>query len=141
MSKIAKATGIGRATLYKYFPDVEAILLAWHERQIDRHLSHLAAVRDGVDNPAGRLLAVLEAYGLILRDHPASEAAALLHRGEHMARAEHHLAALVRDLIADCVRSGNVRDDVPSDELASFTFMPESCAQHARKLRSDDWCN
>jgi len=34
MSQIAEDTGIGRATLYKYFPDVEAILLAWHERQI-----------------------------------------------------------------------------------------------------------
>ncbi len=32
MSQIAEETGIGRATLYKYFPDVEAILLAWHER-------------------------------------------------------------------------------------------------------------
>src|SRR5919202_1202932 len=28
MSQIAEKTGIGRATLYKYFPDVEAILLA-----------------------------------------------------------------------------------------------------------------
>ncbi len=28
MSAIAAATGIGRATLYKYFPDVGAILLA-----------------------------------------------------------------------------------------------------------------
>jgi len=28
MSQIAAETGIGRATLYKYFPDVEAILAA-----------------------------------------------------------------------------------------------------------------
>ena len=28
MSRIARDTGIGRATLYKYFPDVEAILAA-----------------------------------------------------------------------------------------------------------------
>src|SRR4051812_5802487 len=28
MSQIAKDTGIGRATLYKYFPDVESILRA-----------------------------------------------------------------------------------------------------------------
>jgi AcrR family transcriptional regulator len=38
MSQIAEKTGIGRATLYKYFPDVEAILLAWHGRQIASHL-------------------------------------------------------------------------------------------------------
>jgi len=28
MSHIAEKTAIGRATLYKYFPDVDAILLA-----------------------------------------------------------------------------------------------------------------
>src|SRR5262245_17985636 len=38
MAQIAEETGIGRATLYKYFPDVESILLAWHERQIAAHL-------------------------------------------------------------------------------------------------------
>ena len=39
MSGIAQAAGIGRATLYKYFPDVESIKLAWHERQIHAHLN------------------------------------------------------------------------------------------------------
>ncbi len=34
MSQIAEETGIGRATLYKYFPDVDAILVAWHDRQV-----------------------------------------------------------------------------------------------------------
>jgi AcrR family transcriptional regulator len=38
MSRIAAETGIGRATLYKYFSGVEAILVAWHERQITGHL-------------------------------------------------------------------------------------------------------
>lgn len=31
MSEIAQRVGIGRATVYKYFSDVESILLAWHE--------------------------------------------------------------------------------------------------------------
>jgi hypothetical protein len=41
MSQIAEQAGIGRATLYKYFPDVEAILIAWHQRHITRHLAQL----------------------------------------------------------------------------------------------------
>src|ERR687891_1001227 len=61
MSQIAQDTGIGRATLYKYFPDVEAILHAWHERQINGHLGHLAEVREAADAGA-RLEAVLQAY-------------------------------------------------------------------------------
>src|SRR5438046_10020276 len=46
MSQIAEETGIGRATLYKYYPDVEAILVAWHERHVTSHLEQLSALRD-----------------------------------------------------------------------------------------------
>ena len=48
MSQIAEETGIGRATLYKYFPDVDAILLAWHERQVADHLALLEELPDDV---------------------------------------------------------------------------------------------
>jgi AcrR family transcriptional regulator len=46
MSQIAEQTGIGRATLYKYFADVDAILHVWHARQITGHLRQLAEIRD-----------------------------------------------------------------------------------------------
>ena len=60
MSQIVEEIGIGRTTLYKYFSDVEAILLAWQERQIARHLDYLAEVRDRGVVHAGRLEAVPE---------------------------------------------------------------------------------
>jgi AcrR family transcriptional regulator len=65
MSQIAADTGIGRATLYKYFPDLDAILLAWHERQITGHLEQLAQIRDQARDVGERLEAVLERYALI----------------------------------------------------------------------------
>jgi AcrR family transcriptional regulator len=120
MSQIAEETGIGRATLYKYFPDVEAILLAWHERQINEHLEYLASLRDGTRKAGERLEAVLEAYALIQHEHPGTELAALLHRGEHVARAQQHLRDFLRDLLTQGAESGYLRDDVTPDELASY---------------------
>jgi AcrR family transcriptional regulator len=123
MSQIAEATGIGRATLYKYFPDVEAILLAWHEREVNGHLEQLARVRDAAADARGRLEAVLEAYALIAhvsRGHHDSELAALLHRDEQVARAEQHLRGMMRQLLADAAAAGDVRDDIGPDELASY---------------------
>ncbi|MGH9893062.1 MAG: TetR/AcrR family transcriptional regulator, partial [bacterium] len=73
MSEIAEKTGIGRATLYKYFPDVEAILAAWHEREITAHLAQLAVLRDQVGDARSRLDNVLAAYALISHEshgHP-----------------------------------------------------------------------
>jgi AcrR family transcriptional regulator len=121
MSQIAAATGIGRATLYKYFPDVEAILMAWHERHIALHLRLLTAARDAAGTPAEQLDAVLEAYALIQHQHHSTEMpVALLHRGEHVARARQQLQALVADLLAAGVQAGDIRADIAPGELAGY---------------------
>jgi AcrR family transcriptional regulator len=120
MSKIAERTGIGRATLYKYFPDVEAILVAWHDRHITRHLRQLAEARDAAP-PAGRLEAVLAAFALIQHQHHDTELpVALLHRGEHVARARRQLQDLVGELLAEGAAAGSVRSDIAPDELAGY---------------------
>src|SRR5215216_4580511 len=110
MSQIAEKTGIGRATLYKYFPDVEAILLAWHERHVTGHLEYLAEVRDQAGDAGERLEAVLEAYALISHEHHGielgTELAALLHRGEHVARAQQQLRDMIRDLLSEAAETG-----------------------------------
>ncbi len=120
MSRIAEETGIGRATLYKYFPDVEAILLAWHERQVTSHVEQLVQVRDRAGAAGERLKAVLETYALIAHEHHGTELAAQLHRGEHVTRAQQHLSDLVRDLLREGAQIGTVRGDVAPEELASY---------------------
>jgi AcrR family transcriptional regulator len=123
MSQIAEETGIGRATLYKYFPDVEAILHAWHERQITTHLEHLAEARDRAADPAARLEAVLEAYALMAhrsRGHRDTELAALLHRDHRMGRAERRLRGMISELVVEGVRAGQVRSDMGPEELADY---------------------
>ena len=122
MSQIAEKTGIGRATLYKYFPDVEAILVAWHERQIAGHLEYLAEVRDRAGD-ADRLAAVLEAYAFISHQshgHHDSELAAFLHRDEQVGRAQQQVRDMIRDLLVEGAQAGRLRDDVAPEELATY---------------------
>jgi AcrR family transcriptional regulator len=136
MSQIAEETGIGRATLYKYFPGVEEILLAWHAEHINGHLEHLARVRDEADDAGGRLAAVLEAYALIAHDshgHHDSELAAYLHRDEQVVRAEHHLRSMIEGLLTDAATVGDVREDITPDELAIYCLHALAAA---RTLRS-----
>ncbi|KAF5990723.1 TetR/AcrR family transcriptional regulator [Streptomyces sp. WAC00263] len=123
MSQIAKESGIGRATLYKYFPDVEAILRAWHERQISDHLGHLAEVRERAGAPGEQLEAVLEAFALIShesRGHRDTELAGLLHRDQHVTEAEQQLHGMIQDLVTEGVRAGDLRDDIAPGELATY---------------------
>ncbi|HEY5455602.1 MAG TPA: TetR/AcrR family transcriptional regulator [Acidothermaceae bacterium] len=120
MSQIAQRAGIGRATLYKYFPDVDAILTAWHERHIAGHLQQLTEIRDHAGNSGERLEAVLQAFALISHQSHDTELGAMLHRGDHVTRAQHQLHELIRDLIAEGAHTGELRDDIPPSELATY---------------------
>jgi AcrR family transcriptional regulator len=121
MSQIAKETGIGRATLYKYFPDVESIMLAWHEHHVAQHLAHLKQIRDrSAGASLDQLRAVLLAYAESTRAHDGSEIVAQLHRGEHVARVAQDLEMFISELVAAAATEGAVRTDVPPLELAAF---------------------
>lgn len=132
MSQVAEETGIGRATLYKYFTDVESILVAWHGREIETHLAQLTAVRDRSDDPLRRLHDVLETYAEVAHgSHGAhgAEVAALLHRDEQVGHAEDQVRAMLQDLIADAAAAELVRSDVTAGELAAYCVHALSAAR------------
>jgi AcrR family transcriptional regulator len=137
MSEIAEKTGIGRATLYKYFPDVETILASWHQRQIRQHLTHLGEVRDVVQDPEARLEAVLTAFAHIQRDRArhggphGAELAILLHTDDQLAEAQHEVRGLIAELISDAATAGTVRSDISSEELAGYCMHALEAAGHA----------
>ncbi len=121
MSQVAEKTGIGRATLYKYFSGVEPIMLAWHDRQITHHFEHLVAIGDHGGDAFERLETVLEAYALMTYERPrGTELTELVHQGEHFVETLGKLRDFLRDLLADAARTGKLRNDVAPDELASF---------------------
>jgi AcrR family transcriptional regulator len=121
MSKIAAEAGVGRATLYKYFADVESVLIAWHERRVSGHLEQLVRVRAQAGEPGQRLAAVLQAYALLNRDRPhGTDLSALLHRGERIGQAHDHLTSLIEGLLAEAAAAGDVRDDTAPGELAAY---------------------
>ncbi|MHA6668467.1 TetR/AcrR family transcriptional regulator [Homoserinimonas sp. A447] len=128
MSQVAEDAGIGRATLYKYFADVDAVIAAWHERLIAGHLRQLHEIRDSAGDAIGRLEAVLMAYAFMSHHRHGMEAASLLHQGEHVNRALQQLSDFVRDLLAGGATSGAIRKDVAPEELAIYCLHALSAA-------------
>ncbi|MFY9633985.1 MAG: TetR/AcrR family transcriptional regulator [Cellulosimicrobium cellulans] len=120
MSAIAQGAGIGRATLYKYFPDVESILLAWHERQIQAHLTLLIDIRNQTQGVRDRLEAVLRAYAFLSRAGHCDAVAVRLHQGVHASRAQQHLRGFLAELVQEGVKEDVFRSDVAPEELAAF---------------------
>ncbi|GAA0467354.1 hypothetical protein Aca07nite_71190 [Actinoplanes capillaceus] len=135
MSQIAQHVGIGRATLYKYFPDVQAIVAAWHERQVTTHLDQLAGITARTADPGERLHTMLVTYVHLSAgsahaghaghtgDTPPGNATRLvmaLHRSAHMTSAHQRLHDLITDAIAGAADAGIARNDVPATELATY---------------------
>lgn len=89
MGLVAEQTGIGRATLYRYFPSVVGILFAAHEDHVARHLASLAAARSNAASNREALLAMRSGYAMICfhRNGAAhTEVHGLVHAGPQHAR-------------------------------------------------------
>ena len=151
MSQIAQQAGIGRATLYKYFPDVQAIMIAWHERQVNDHLQQLTEATAGTTDVGERMRTVLSLYAELSsagsghqpdRHHTSASAyptelAVSLHRAEHVHQARQRLHQLVTKTIAAAADGGAVRDDVPPAELATYCLhaLTGAADLHSRAAR------
>ncbi len=123
MSSVAQATGIGRATLYKYFPNVEAILEAHHHQHVTDHLERLQGVAEGPGAPKERLESALSAYAMICHhreQHGTRELSALLHRGAQVVEAERQVEQLFSNLLGEVIETDAIRNDVSADELARY---------------------
>ena len=137
MARIAQETGIGRATLYKYFPDVETILHAKHQEHVLDHLRRLTALRDRTPDSGERLEAVAHAYAQICHhraQHGSAELAALAHEAGRVEGAEKELLALFGEMIQAEMTIGNLRTDSTSEELATYCLHALGAAS---KLTSD----
>lgn len=135
MAQVAERANIGRATLYKYFPDVESILHTWHDRQVDDHLRQLQQIHDGVGRH--RLDAVLTEYGRIMRQSGShdTELVRLLHPNRQVGAARQRLHDMLRSLIEESAGNAAVRDDVDAAELATYCL---SALNAAATVSSDD---
>lgn len=137
MSQVAGAAGIGRATLYKYFTDIESILVAHHARHVENHLRTLEQLRGEAQPPGTRLTAVTHAYATICfhrGKHSSADIRALVHQGPEIADAERRLHSVFAGLIAEAAAEGLVRTDVGPDELAVYCRRALEAASEARDL-------
>lgn len=122
MAGVARTAGIGRATLYRYFADPEAILRAWHERQVAEHLAQLTVLAEGPGAPLDRLGAVLGAWGRIVRrsGRHGADMGRLFHGEGGADQAHQALALLVAGLLGEAAAQGWTRRDATAEELAAF---------------------
>lgn len=109
MSLLAERAGVSRATLYHYFPDLDHVLVAWVERQVDRFISDLARKVEGEADPVRRLQVIILDLATYFAgpDHRMSlEQLGSQALAPATARAVADRMSPLMELVAGCLRSG-----------------------------------
>ncbi|MBN9209779.1 MAG: TetR/AcrR family transcriptional regulator [Microbacterium ginsengisoli] len=123
MADVAERAGVARATLYKNFPSVEAILTAAHAERVAAHLVRLEAALDAAPDAASALEDLINQYAEIAFQRARKggpDLHGLLHKGgEHEAQ-EARLIELFARVIAAAQTDGIVRDEVAAADLAAY---------------------
>lgn len=120
-----------RATLYKYFHQVEEVATAWHERQVERHYARLEVATHRPGRAIDRVKALLDIYAVLAHEEHGTERTALMRRTPHVADACARLDTLIQTLLSAAVEEGDVRDDVPASELAAYAVSALEAASSA----------
>jgi TetR/AcrR family transcriptional repressor of mexCD-oprJ operon len=114
MSDVAAAAGVARATLYRYFPNRQALLDDLAALAVDDAGGRLAAARledvptqEGVTRVVRALVGVGDAFVVLARERVQPDAE----------RFEQSVGAPLRQLVERGQAGGDLRDDVPATWL------------------------
>lgn len=123
MSEIATQVGIGRATLYKYFNDIDSILEAWHEHMIATHLANLGEIAGQQDHVGERLRAVVTEHVEMIQQHHSPTGAIMTvdaHRVQSVADGLDQLVEFFAKHVRAAQDEGTLRSTAPAAEYARF---------------------
>jgi AcrR family transcriptional regulator len=123
LQDVADRLGVGKGTLYRYFPTKEALFQAAVDRVMMRLRSAIDAVIEGIDEPLERLARAVRAYLAYFDEHPEYVELLIQERAEFRDRKRPtyfvHRDANIgrwRALYARLIRDGRVRP-VPVDRI------------------------
>jgi len=136
MRAIAAAAGVGIATLYRHFPTREALVDAVYRDQVSRLTSGARDLLDELDAPTA-LRRWMDLFGdwVATKNGMLDTLVAMVESGE-LAHADTRteLLAAIDELLDAGRTSGQLRDDVPAEDVAAAligTFTVAKAPAHA----------
>jgi AcrR family transcriptional regulator len=113
---VADELGVGKGTLYRYFPSKHDLFLATVDWEMRRLLAHLDAIEAQVPDPLDQIAEGIRSYLAFFDRHPESIELLIQERGEFRDRKrptyfQYHDANVEkwREFFRDLVRKGTIR--------------------------------
>lgn len=122
LNRIAKEAGVGIATLYRHFPNREALAMAVYQQVFIRDIQPIFDELERTDAPREVLLQ----FGEHLLDVLDRERGLVMSLG-NVARATHALIsgniATIAPAVARAQEAGNVREDIAAEDIPNLMTM------------------
>lgn len=135
LESVAAESGVGRATLYRHFPDRTALLLAL----IDREIEQVMTVFE--QHPRGDvLIAMVRRFAAATKEASVLADAwrALSPDDSEMLRRQQDLISAFEQPLADAIQAGTVRSDLTLDDVVSVVRMVAGAARQAANTDASD---
>lgn len=132
MEDVARAAGVGRATVYRRFGDRDALVDALSTREARRCLAELAAASDPSASVVDHFAEGFVVSIRLLREHPLLRRLVLVERQTLLQALDDGLFELARGFLAERIRVaqqlGEVRDVDPDEAAEILTRVTTSFA-------------
>jgi AcrR family transcriptional regulator len=128
LADVAAGSGMSRTTMYNYFPDKDALVVAFADEEAARHVSELRERLAAIDNPVDRLRAFISEQLRYVASHqlPPGRALKLALSGPAFARVLEHVGA-VEQLLRDLLHQGVDEGYFPIDDVEATIPLISAC--------------
>jgi len=140
LDDVALQAGVGVGTVYRRFPDKEALIEALFEERLDTMVGLAEEGLAGPDPWAGLVFFLEQAGGLLAGDRGLRQILMFATHGrDRVGEARARLLPAVTELVARAQADGSVRADLRPTDIPLIEFMLAMLAEYARPVRPGVW--
>ena len=140
LDDVARQAGVGVGTVYRRFPDKDALVEALFEERIGQVAALAEKALAHPDSWAGLVTFLAGACELMARDHGLRQIIMFATYGrDRVERGKARMQPLVTALVRRAQRDGKVRADLEPTDMLFLEFMLTSAASYAGQVRPEIW--
>jgi AcrR family transcriptional regulator len=140
LDDVARQAGVGVGTVYRRFPDKEALVEALFEERIDSMVRLAEEALAEPDSWAGIVRLLEQASAIMAGDRGLRETTMYATYGhDRVHRARRRMQPVVTAVVERAQREGTLRDDIRPTDFPFIQLMLTAAAEYAAQVRPEIW--
>jgi AcrR family transcriptional regulator len=140
LDDVARQAGVGVGTVYRRFPDKDALVEALFEERIGEVAALAEKALADPDSWTGLVTFLHDSCELMAGDHGLREIIMFANYGRNrVERGKARMQPLVTALVQRAQRDGNLRADLQPTDVLFLEFMLTSAASYAGQVKPEIW--